>query len=871
MSDIKEKRDLVLSPNSYVYMQDMSKGSLKTYTGPTVVNPTAQERPVVYKHGEGFSPSSLESAVQEFSVAPQGYYLVLFNPTVSKTEWPGSGQCQPSPDLVVGRRVNIPGPCHFALWPGQMTQLIRGHELRSNQYLLCRVYDADEALKNWEQGVVKPASEGEGETKAIRMNAPKELSPGMLLVIQGTDVSFYIPPTGITVVPDSEDAEGKPTYVRSALTLERLEYAVLVDENGKKRYEHGPQVVFPRPTERFVVDSKGERKFAAIELNEIQGIHIKVISEYEEMFDGKMRKFNAGEEIFITGKNTPIYYPREEHSVVTYDGKTKHFASAVPAGEARYVMDRKTGDIETSRGPTMLLPNPVDKVIVRRPLSDHQCELWYPGNTEVLEYNRSLREASKNAPTTRQGAVSEGDLIRSSQKRGGQKRSSLSAQNLQAALGSVAYASNASEALLEHSSVNGDQRFMADEFSRASTYTQPRSITLSNKFSGVPTINLWNGYACAVSNKAGNQRIEIGPKPILIDYDEDLDVLELSTGRPKTTDKLYKTVFLQVTSNRVSDKMLVATKDMVNIEIYVNYQVDFSGDPMKWFSVSNYVKVLCDRARSILKSAVRKMTIDEFYSNATDIIRNLILGAKGPENADRPGLVFSQNGMTVKDLDVMSVEIKDDRVKDLLDKAQHDAVRGTLSLTAKARELEHTTKGVMIDGEIARIKHQATIEGHQLTMELASKNLEVQLLNFANQLRVHNESLKTQEAEQLIVDMVSGRQRQRNEMDARQKLDLSKTQMELTVAQLVAETQSVMQRMGAASGSFSEAVAALHEKTILERVAQAWAVPSLLGGKDLSDVLSKVFEKTPLGPMLAKFVLPAGPNGSTATPIVPRT
>ncbi len=32
-------------------MQDVTKGVVKTYTGPTVINPTAQERPVIYDPG----------------------------------------------------------------------------------------------------------------------------------------------------------------------------------------------------------------------------------------------------------------------------------------------------------------------------------------------------------------------------------------------------------------------------------------------------------------------------------------------------------------------------------------------------------------------------------------------------------------------------------------------------------------------------------------------------------------------------------------------------------------------------------------------------------------------------------------------------
>lgn len=55
--------------------------------------------------------------------------------------------------------------------------------------------------------------------------------------------------------------------MRNAVTLERLEYCILLDEDGNKRFIEGPDVVFPEPTERFV-EKNGFRKFKAIELNE---------------------------------------------------------------------------------------------------------------------------------------------------------------------------------------------------------------------------------------------------------------------------------------------------------------------------------------------------------------------------------------------------------------------------------------------------------------------------------------------------------------------------------------------------------------------------------------------------------------------------
>lgn len=46
-------------------------------------------------------------------------------------------------------------------------------------------------------------------------------------------------------------------YVRDAGYLERLEYCILKVGITSKRYVHGPEVVFPEPTETFVTSPKG--------------------------------------------------------------------------------------------------------------------------------------------------------------------------------------------------------------------------------------------------------------------------------------------------------------------------------------------------------------------------------------------------------------------------------------------------------------------------------------------------------------------------------------------------------------------------------------------------------------------------------------
>jgi major vault protein len=832
MDERGNKRDLVLAPSEYAYMQDVTKGVIKTYTGPTVINPTAQERPVRFNaESKRFEPCSLEDAVQVSPIAPEGYYLILKNPSV-RGDHPGSGQVHPSPDLDVGKKINITGPCNFALWPGQIVKLVSGHHLRSNQYLLVRVYNEDEAGRNWAKAVVKPAT-GEGAAEPAPLATPPDLTVGKLYIIKGTDVSFYIPPTGVGVV---QDEQGR--YVRDALTLERLEYCILVDQNGKKRYERGPQVVFPEPTESFI-QRDSHRKFRALELNEIQGLHIKVIAPYTE----GGQSFKEGDELFITGKQTSIYFPREEHSLVRYDGKDKHFAVAVPAGEARYVMNRKTGEIRMARGPAMLLPNPTDEVIVRRSLSDKECETWYPGNTEVLAYNRSLRQVAAAAPTTRAGVVSEGDYERS-QKRGARPQ----------AQGTMT---------MDQSSVSRDTAAMVgDVLERGSNFTQPRTIVFNTKYEGVPTLNLWVGYAMMVVDKQGNRRVELGPKTVLLEYDESLEILELSTGKPKTTEPLLRTVYLRVLNNKVSDVCEVETSDHVSVELKYSMRVNFTGEPTKWFEVENYVKFLCDHVRSVLKGTIKKVAIEPFYADAVDLVRDTILG-KVAEGAKRTGMLFPENGMHVTDVEVLGVEIGDPQVANLLSAAELETMQSHITLSRARRNLEVVREQEVIRQKDAEARSETTTRLAGLETSDVAARLSVVLATVAAEIKEQEERKAAVIARNAASDVGHHAELARRQATAEQVHRVEQQTQALRLEGLRAEVEAAVARFSAAQPGFSEALLALGSQEALVKIADAMSVQSFVGGKTLTDVVDRVFAGTPLESLAKRLAERAGANGET--------
>lgn len=835
------RRDIVLPPGAFVYTQDTSKGFLKVYTGANAINPTAQETPIVYEpvKGEFQSCISLEAAVRRYPIAVEGYYILLFNPEHTNKH-PDDGAAQQSVDLSIGSKIVIPGPATFALWPGQRAKVIKGHHLRSNQYLLVRVYNEEEARKNWNNAIIKPTSAG---VPGVLVEPPSDLTVGKLLIIRGTEISFYIPPTGITVISDDLDDSKKEVYVRDALTLERLEYCILLDENGKKRYERGPQVVFPQPTEQFV-EYKGSKKFRDIELNELQGLYVKVVAPYTE----NGIEYKEGQELFITGKDTAIYSPREEHVIVRYDGHDKHFATAIPPGEGRYLMDRLSGKVSLVRGSKMVLPDPRTEVFVRRVLSSKQCSLWYPTNKEAFEYNMELRKLLNTVPTTRSGAISEGDYERGI-KKGARKTKEDVATNYIYAAGTGGTAVVPS---VMASSQMGKEQFVAgDEFSRASTYTEPRALILdTNKYQGAPCIEVWTGYAVMIVSKENQDRRRIvqGPTSVLLEYDESLEVLELSTGKPKTTDNLLHTVYLRVLNNKVSDVFEVDTLDHVALSVYMSYRVNFEGDNSKWFNIENYVKFLCDHVRSVVRGAIKKIPVEEFYLNYMEILHDLILGKL--ENGVRPGMLFVENGMHVLDVEILRVKIVDDKIRHMLDVAQQEVIQSNVELSNAKRNLEmvkqkekFACEELKTRADTDKLTNLLKGEAFLRDASLVAAQLEIELNKVMATQKVVIEQQKNQD-----INFDSDLDRNKRKRDW--EINVKKQHQDLDRVMLVEETNAVVKRFEVAQTGFSEALRQLSSEETLIKVAEAWSIQRIIGGENVIDAVKKVFSGTKLASIL---------------------
>lgn len=824
------QKDLVLSINEYAYVLDRTKGNVLCHVGPTKTSLSQSDELVRFdSRSKKFLPCGYNEAISLFASAPENWYLVLKNPTKSGRR-PTVGTSNNLPeDIEVGRKINIPGPVSFALYPGQMAKVVKGHALRTNQYLLARVYDAASASAEGGQVI-----DADGN---VVIPEKKDYVNGQILVIKGTDISFYIPPTGIEVIPlQNNDTLG---YIRDAVTLERLEYCILKDEDGNKRYVHGPEVVFPEPTESFVTSPKGGYIFRAIELSKISGIYVKVIAEYADD-DGTIHP--VGEELFITGDNQMIYYPRPEHAIINYDEKILHHAIAIPEGEGIYVMNRMNGEIKTVRGPAMYLPDPRTEVVVKRKLSQRECNLWYPGNQTALAYNAGLTEKSLEKAIAKSVKAATANLDSSTATA---YSVSNSVSNINREFQTLAYLeSNAG-------------------ISRGTSYTKPRTITLDNKYDGVVSLDVWTGYAVNVVSKNGTRKVVRGPQTILLDYDQTLEELQLSTGKPKTTDKVEHTVFLRYENNKVSDIISVETKDFVECSVKVSYCVDF--DPAyrdSWFSVDNYVKYLCDRIRSLLKREVKKHTIEDFYQNYSDIVRNIAIDYSENTTSEKAsnkheGRFFRENGMFVKDCEVLSLTVESE-IAEILESHQRDMVEKSLELSdaeARVKVAEALFDAEKKENELASTK---LINRMNLQGEEARRKLEIQAEVNRKQEAEKQAAKQAEKDMQVLIDAIHEAEMTRKQKETDANIAEKQALADIEKAKQEAYAKTVADVMKSIQPDLVAAIQAQSDSKVFNSIATGIAPYAIGNGESAAEFVDRLLRGTTLEGIVNKFA----PNGN---------
>jgi major vault protein len=209
-------------------------------------------------------------------------------------------------------------------------------------------------------------------------------------------------------------------------------------------------------------------------------------------------------------------------------------------------------------------------------------------------------------------------------------------------------------------------------------------------------------------------------------------------------------------------------------------------------------------------------------------------------------MFFEENGMHVYDVEVLSVNIGDTQIQNLLRHAQHEAVESSIEIARNERRLDSTRR----QEELQRQELQARAETAEFQSKLETDKIALQLQVAMAKIAASIERSQQELEQQKHSDAVDAARTEaeiaREQARADSALEIFKAKEEVRLSALAAEAQATISQLQALQPGFAEALLALSNQETLVKVAEAMSVQQFVGGKNLPDVVAKVFAGTPL-------------------------
>lgn len=704
MADLVTKRPL--TSGQLVWAVSKKDGKFKPIFGPDPLESTDDDIFVVPDRSNPTKVTPVETpmaAIQDFTTLTPGQYAVVLNPTNSMGEGYPNGQYSSGRNemkalLYSKKRVIISGS--FPTWPGQKVEVRSVHNLSTSQYLIA--------------------------------------------VVESTEVDDKAPYYDLTV---------KCAQTRSAVVENR----------------------------------SAETK------DKLKEVELENVCAEPAIIQQEPYKFRVGQRIVIRGNLTPTYIPPSGIEVVkddATDGSTRESAvrEAVVLGPTEFcVLLDEDGKPQTQPGPGRVFPGPFDRFrtegsknrvyaayhlrtdrgillrvvadgITKTELADQLPdgsrldknnyskgdEIFIGGSDAYLVPSNAIEVIDPNSRDPHVGNDHTKVYVKAI---GVDQKSGVYVANVET--GNVATMRGEKKLLLDpRKEKHMIRKVPGRMWNLMIAQGEPHKKVLESSVVETPwalTIAVPNNEAALITSKSG-RKVVVGPCTQLLEYEEWLEALTLSRGRPKSDKDQLETCFLRVTGNTITDRIqALETRDNVLLDVDVSYGVEFVGetpeDKIKWFNYKDYVILLCANLRSRLRAEARKHNLQEIYKTFADFMRGVILGEKPEQKPEgqkqhRPGLLFTENNMRIFEVDVLSVRILNENVATALAAA---------ATTVVVRQIQDDTKQVELDSDKLRdgLKTEAVLlqraeqERQQKTKldEIANANaIETKRQEFAHDL-----------------------------------------------------------------------------------------------------------------------------------------
>ena len=274
----------------------------------------------------------------------------------------------------------------------------------------------------------------------------------------------------------------------------------------------------------------------------------------------------------------------------------------------------------------------------------------------------------------------------------------------------------------------------------------------------------------------------------------------------------------------------------------MSLRVSFEGDTPeqqgRWFESQNYVKLICDHVRSVLKNAIRGITVEDWHQRAEVVVRDAILGERTQDG--RAGMAFSEISARIVDVEVLDASIQDEVVARMLVEAQRRAVQQAIELKEQAHNLDAEVRRQDLSRRAATARAETEVHSAGLRTAAIERDLGVAIQAALAEQAKTVEQTKMVSAQEAVKDISEAASRQRTAAAKELEVQFARAFQEIELAGLAATTATVVERFQAGSGTFAEAILALRDGDLMARVAEAAGPMHFLGGKSLPDVIGAV-------------------------------
>jgi hypothetical protein len=334
------------------------------------------------------------------------------------------------------------------------------------------------------------------------------------------------------------------------------------------------------------------------------------------------------------------------------------------------------------------------------------------------------------------------------------------------------------------------------------------------------------------------RRVEIGPKSILLEYEESLLPLHLSKGPNKDGHHTTTTCFLQIRGARVADTFDIESSDFVKLRLKLGFTGHFEGSPESWFQVDDPVKLLAHAVRARLRRAARSQSFAQLVRSAGALVQSTLFSADGTGE-----LRFEENGMVIDSCELLKLDIVDPALSSLFADAQREAVKLQITDETATRRLESERHQDHVDAE-----------EHAIVRGAVTRKAESRLVDAETEHRVDLRKIELQHeqaARQLDEELgfaerraAMSAERQRI-LNAIEEAHLAKV-VEIERARALAEAEAEAMRLAAIQPELVGALHAAADAEVMKTAAANMNLVSLLGGKTPQELLEHVLKGTPL-------------------------